>query len=58
MDVLERLADGTFAIHEVKSTGEYDEAKHLNDVAVQLWAVRGSGLDVSRATLVHLDKDL
>lgn len=57
VDVLERLGDGTFAVHEVKSTSKYDEAKHLNDVAVQLWAVRGAGLDVSRATLVHLDKE-
>ena len=57
VDVLERLADGTFAIHEVKSTSEYDERKHLNDAAVQLWVAQGAGLDVSRVTLVHLNKD-
>jgi hypothetical protein len=55
VDVLERLADGTFAIHEVKSTSKYDEKKHLLDAAVQLWAVRGAGLEVSRVTLVHLN---
>ena len=57
VDVLERLDDGSFAVHEVKSTSGFDEAKHLNDVAVQLWAVRGAGLAVSRATLVHLNKE-
>ncbi len=55
VDVLERLANGTFAIHEVKSTAHYDEPKHLLDAAVQLWAVRGAGLEVSRVTLVHLN---
>lgn len=57
VDVLERLSDGTFALNEVKSTSRYDEDKHLLDVAVQLWAVRGSGLDVSEVRLVHLNRE-
>lgn len=57
VDVLERLDDGTFAIHEVKSTSTYHPDKHLLDVAVQLWVVRGCGLDVSSVRLVHLNKD-
>jgi len=55
VDVLERLSDGTFALNEVKSTAHYEEPKHLLDAAVQLWAVRGAGLDVSRVALVHLN---
>lgn len=57
VDVLERLDNGSFVIHEVKSTAKYDKAKHLNDAAVQLWAVRDAGLDVSRVNLVHLNRD-
>lgn len=57
IDVLERLDDGTFALNEVKSTAHYEEAKHLLDAAVQLWVVRGCGLDVSRIALVHLNGD-
>lgn len=55
VDVLERLADGTFALNEVKSTTHYDEAKHLLDASVQMWVLRGSGLNVSRVNLVHLN---
>lgn len=55
VDVLERLDDGTFAINEVKSTSKYDEVKHLLDAAVQLWTLRGAGLEVSRVRLVHLN---
>lgn len=55
VDVLERLDDGTFALHEVKSTAKYEKAKHLLDAAVQFWATRGAGLEVSRVSLVHLN---
>jgi len=55
IDVLERLEDGTFAVNEVKSTSKYERKKHLRDAAVQLWVVRGAGLDVSRVNLVHLN---
>lgn len=56
VDVLERLADGTFALHEVKSTSVYDKKKHLLDAAVQLWVVRGAGLPVTFVGLTHLNK--
>jgi hypothetical protein len=55
VDVLERLGDGTFALHEVKSTSKYDEKKHLLDAAVQLWVVRGAGLRVSYVGLVYIN---
>ncbi len=54
VDVLERLNDGTFALHEVKSTSKYEQKKHLLDAAVQTWVVRGAGLDVTFVGLVHL----
>ena len=56
VDVLERLGDGAFALHEVKSTSKYDEKKHLMDAAVQLWVLRGAGLKVSYVGLLHLNK--
>lgn len=56
IDVLERLDDGTYALHEVKSSTSYKADKHLSDVSVQLWAARGAGLEVSRVYLVHLNK--
>lgn len=56
VDVLELLGDGTFAIHEVKSSSKYDADKHLMDVALQMWVLRGAGLSVSRADVVHLNK--
>ncbi len=55
VDVLERLADGKFAVNEVKSTSKYEKDKHLLDAAVQLWVARGTGLNVSRVNLVHLN---
>lgn len=57
VDVLERLADGSFAVNEVKSTTGYDPEKHLLDAAVQLWVVRGSGVQVSQVRLVHLNSE-
>lgn len=57
VDVLERLSDGTFAINEVKSSSHYEVAKHLLDAAVQLWVLRGCGLQVSQVRLVHLNGD-
>jgi CRISPR/Cas system-associated exonuclease Cas4 (RecB family) len=57
VDVLERLGDGTFALHEVKSTSKYEEKKHLLDTAVQLWVVRGTGVPVSYVGLVHINSE-
>jgi hypothetical protein len=56
-DILTRLSDGRYAMYEVKSTGAYDKAKHLDDVAVQLYVLRGAGLDVADVALMHLNKD-
>lgn len=57
-DVLRRIEDasGGWELIEVKSTSKYDAAKHLPDVGVQLHVLLGSGIDVRRVSLMHLDK--
>lgn len=56
-DVLRRLPDGGFELIEVKSTGGYDEKKHLPDAAVQHYVCLGCGVDVRKVSLMHLNKD-
>lgn len=57
VDALERLDNGTFAINEVKSTSKFSKEKHGLDVAIQLYLLKGSNLDISRVNLVHLNKE-
>lgn len=56
VDVLRRLEEGGFDLIEVKSTGGYNADKHLPDAGIQLHVLRGSGIDVRRVSLMHLDK--
>jgi predicted RecB family nuclease len=54
VDILERLNDGKWNLIEVKSsTSEKDI--HLPDVAVQYHVLKGSGLDVDRVILIHVN---
>ncbi len=54
VDVLERLGDGKWNLIEVKSsTSEKDI--YLPDVAVQYHVLKGSGLDVERVIMTHLN---
>ena len=55
-DVLERLSDGGWRLVEVKSTTKLKELFVL-DVAVQLWVLRGAGLDVREAEVHTLNRD-
>ena len=55
-DVLERLPDGGWRLVEVKSTTNLKELLVL-DVAVQLWVLRGAGLDVREARVLTLNRD-
>lgn len=55
-DVLHRLPDGGFELVEVKSTGRFDEAKHLPDVGIQTYVLLGAGVPLRRVTLMHLDR--
>ena len=54
VDVLSRNTDGTFDLVEVKSTTRVKE-EHIPDVAIQLYAVDGSGIAVRRTCLLHID---
>ena len=55
-DVLERLPEGGWRLVEVKSTTRVKDVFVL-DIAVQLWVVRGAGLDVREAGVLTLNRD-
>ena len=55
-DVIERLPDGGWRLVEVKSTTRLKEV-FVVDVAVQLWVLRGAGLDVREAGVLTLDRE-
>ena len=55
-DVLERLPDGGWRLVEVKSTTQLKDVL-VQDVAVQLWVLRGAGLDVREAAVLTLNRD-
>ena len=55
-DVIERLPGGGWRLVEVKSTTKLKDVFIL-DVAVQLWVLRGAGLDVREAGVLTLDRD-
>ncbi len=53
-DILERLADGSWGLHEVKSTGSVKPSHHY-DIAVQVHVLKGSGINLSSYGLLHID---
>ena len=55
-DVLERLPDGGWRLIEVKATTRAKDV-HVLDVAVQLWVLRGAGLNVREAGVLTLNRD-
>ena len=58
VDVLERLVNGQWGIREVKSSTSVKEEKfHIDDVAIQLYVVRGSGLNVTSVELIHVNSE-
>ena len=54
-DVIERLPGGGWRLIEVKSTTRLKDV-FLLDLAVQLWVLRGAGLDVREAAVLTLDR--
>ena len=54
-DILERTGSG-WTLIEVKSSTRV-KAEHLPDLAIQTHVLRGAGLAVSRAELMHLNRD-
>jgi predicted RecB family nuclease len=55
VDVLRRTERGAWEILEVKSSTKVKD-EHMLDVAVQRIVLRAAGLDIERATLMHLDR--
>ena len=55
VDVLIRSDGQGFDLVEVKSTTRAKD-EHIPDVAIQMYAVEGSGIPIRRANLMHIDK--
>ncbi len=53
-DILAAHPDGGWRLIEVKSTTRVKQ-HHLHDLAVQVWVLRGAGLDVRSAEVMHLN---
>ena len=56
VDILERLPGGGWRMGEVKSTTRLKDVFVL-DLAVQLWVLRGAGLDVREVEVITLNRD-
>ena len=56
VDVLERMPGGGWRMVEVKSTTRC-KPEHIIDTAVQLWVLRGVGLDVRDACVLTLNRE-
>jgi hypothetical protein len=54
VDVLERLAPGTWGLREVKSSSGLKD-HYLNDIALQTYVLRGAGVSVSSIELLHVN---
>jgi len=54
VDILERLANGRSNLIEVKSSAS-EKGIYLPDVAVQYHVLKGSGLDIDKVILIHLN---
>ena len=55
-DVIERLPGGGWRLIEVKSATRLKDA-FVRDAAVQIWVLKGAGLDVRDAGVLTLDRD-
>lgn len=53
-DLMERLPDGRWALHEVKSSARL-KSENLDDLTVQTYVIEGAGLTIARAHLVHIN---
>lgn len=59
MDVLEKLDDGTFHIYEIKSSTSISKKKnhnHLKDACFQKYVMTECGYEVSKVSIIHLNK--
>jgi predicted RecB family nuclease len=56
VDILERLENGRWNLIEVKSSASVKDV-HLPDVAVQWHVLRGAGLEIDKAFLMHVNNE-
>ena len=56
VDALERLGDGAWGLREVKSGTRVREV-HLDDLAVQLHVLAGTGMRITSVELIQIDAD-
>ena len=57
-DVLERLGPDAWGLREVKSSlSVKEESRHHDDVAIQLYVLRGCGVDVQSSELIHVNRE-
>src|SRR5260221_3507288 len=54
VDVLERLAHGTWGLREVKSSSGLKD-HYLDDIALQTYVLRGAGVVISSIELLHVN---
>ncbi len=54
VDILERTDNGKWNLIEVKSSASVKKI-HLPDVAIQYYVLKGSGLDINQAYLLHIN---
>ena len=54
VDVLERLAPGTWGLREVKSSSGLKD-HYLDDIALQTYVLRGAGVAISSIELLHVN---
>lgn len=58
MDVLEKLDDGTFHIYEIKSsTNTKKKHNHMQDACFQKYVMIECGYEVSKVSIIKLNKD-
>lgn len=55
VDILHKH-EGNWGLYEVKSTNS-TKPQHIKDVAIQYYVVKGSGLDLKDAFLMHLNRE-
>tara|TARA_R110000765_G_scaffold9911_3_gene30874 strand:+ start:69843 stop:71312 length:1470 start_codon:yes stop_codon:yes gene_type:complete len=60
IDVLEKLDDDSYHIYEVKSSTSIKKDKkhnHIKDACFQKFVLQENGLEVSKVSIIHLDKE-
>ena len=55
-DIIQKLEDNTWHIFEVKSGGKY-KVKYVHDITFSAMVLKKSGINVSKASLMHLAND-